>query len=188
VDLTPRHELEDVDEIRRGLLRGRRTRVLLVTAVLVVVGGFVLVQGLRNATLFFRNVDEAIEQREDLGDKRFRIQGRVIPATVTNDGGVTTFQIVHDCEVAAVRHLTDPPDLFESPWIPVVLEGAWEPGSSSTIAGSDSHFFLSDRMLVKHTNEYEAVSEESIQATLPEGYFDGCPDGFAEAAERGRAS
>lgn len=178
MDLTPRHELDglDVDAVRNKVLRRRRLRVTLVAVVLVLVAGFVLIQGLRNATLFFRNVDEAVEQRDDLGDRRFRLQGRVIPASVSSDEGITVFQVVFNCHVAAVRHVSDPPELFDNPWIPVVLEGRWEPGRVDTLAGSDSHFFLSDRMLVKHTNEYAAENETRVALEPPEGFFDECDD------------
>ncbi len=189
MDLTPRHELEDdVEQLRRGLLRGRRFKVALVAVVLVVIAAFVLIQGLRNATLFFRNVDEAIEQREELGDRRFRLQGRVIPTTVLTDGGVTTFDVVHNCEVASVRHVTDPPELFESPWIPVVLEGKWTPGAVTVLGGADDHYFLSDRMLVKHTNEYASANEERVSLDPPTGFFDGCPAELVDAVDEALAA
>lgn len=181
MDLSPRHDLDEVADVRRGMLRSRRVKVTAVAAVLVVIAGFVLIQGLRNATLFFRNVDEAIEQREELGDRRFRLQGRVIPASVTSEGGVTTFEVIHNCEVASVRHVTDPPELFESPWIPVVLEGKWTAGQVANAAGTDDHFFLSDRMLVKHTNEYSAENERRIALEPPDGFLDGCSPQLSNA-------
>lgn len=183
MDLSPRHELDDVDEVRRRMLRSRTTRVTLVALVLVVVAAFVLFQGLRNATLFFRNVDEAIEQRDELGSRRFRLQGRVIPTSVTTDGGVTTFEVVHNCQVAAVRHVTDPPELFESPWIPVVLEGHWEGGDTTTVAGEVDYFFLSDTMLVKHTEEYRAENEYRVATEAPDGLLSDCPEPWAADLE-----
>lgn len=149
---------------------------------LVAVGGFVLVQGLRNATLFFRNADEAISQRYELGERRFRLQGRVVPSTVASEGGVTTFEVLHNCQVVSVRHTTDPPELFTSPWIPVVLEGTWTPGSVVNSSGEDTHYFLSDRMLVKHTNEYVAANEERTNSATPEGLLDDCSPELRAAA------
>lgn len=192
MDLTPREDLDaggdavgaDPDALRKRMQRGRRTKVAVAAVVLVVIAGFVVIQGLRNATLFFRNVDEAIEQRDDLGDRRFRLQGRVIPASVRSDGGVTTFEVVHNCRIASVQHLTDPPELFESPWIPVVLEGNWSPGAVETFAGGDDHFFLSDRMLVKHTNEYASAHEERVTDAPPEGFLDGCSPDLQTAVEQ----
>lgn len=181
MDLTPRHDLDDAGATRRRLLGGRRRKVMLVGMVLVVVASFVVIQGLRNATLFFRNVDEAVEQRDELGERRFRLQGRVVPASVSTEAGVTVFDVVHNCQLASVRHTTDPPELFSSPWIPVVLEGSWAEGQVVTSTGETDYFFLSDRMLVKHTNEYASANEERVTEAPPEGYLDGCDDEFTTA-------
>jgi cytochrome c-type biogenesis protein CcmE len=174
MDLSPRHEIDDQDKFRRDQLKSRRIKVYFATLILVIVGGFVAIQGLRNATLFFRNVDEAIIERADLGERRFRLQGKVIPGTVSDDEGVTVFEIVHECEVAKVRHITDPPELFSSPWIPVVLEGRWTKGAVENINGPESYYFLSDRMLVKHTNEYVSVNEERLEQSVPDDVAMSC--------------
>ncbi|HJL98936.1 MAG: cytochrome c maturation protein CcmE [Acidimicrobiales bacterium] len=174
MDLTPRHEVEAPDELRQKMHRRRRRTVLVVALILVAAMAFITAQGLRNATLFFRNADEAVEQRAELGDRRFRIQGRVIPSTVKSESGVTTFEIVHDCAVVSIRHSSDPPELFNSPWIPVVLEGSWLIGEVRNVVGSDTHYFASDRMLVKHTNEYASANEQRLTGEPPEGFLDQC--------------
>ena len=174
MDLTPRHEIEETEDVRQLIHRRRRWAILAISVLLIAALAFVTAQGLRNATLFFRNVDEAIDQRANLGTSRFRIQGRVIPSSVQGEAGVTTFQIVHECAVAAVRHTGDPPELFESPWIPVVLEGRWVEGESKSVAGADSHYFRSDRMLVKHTNEYASANEGRVSEKPPAGFLDDC--------------
>ena len=78
------------------------------------------------------------------------------------------------CVTASVEHLGDPPELFESPWIPVVLEGSWEPRTVELVTGSDDHQFVSDRMLVKHTNEYAAENDARVEPTLPPDFLEGC--------------
>ena len=60
MDLSPRHEIDDQDKFRRDQLKSRRTKVYFAALILVVAGGFVAIQGLRNATLFFRNVDAIV--------------------------------------------------------------------------------------------------------------------------------
>ncbi|MDP7066488.1 MAG: cytochrome c maturation protein CcmE, partial [Acidimicrobiales bacterium] len=91
MDLTPRHEIEEPGQLRRAIHRRRRWSIFAIAVVLIAAMAVITAQGLRNATLFFRNVDEAIEQRAELGDRRFRIQGRVIPSSVQGESGVTTF-------------------------------------------------------------------------------------------------
>ncbi|WP_419843018.1 cytochrome c maturation protein CcmE [Candidatus Poriferisodalis sp.] len=179
-DLSPRRPLGapgDRAAARRQLGRQRKAVIVTVVLVLLIAGGAATVAGLRNATLFFRNADEAIAARSELGDRRFRLQGRVVPASVAVDGGVTVFEVIHNCASVSVRHTVDPPDLFESPWIPVVLEGRWVAGDVVTVSGADTHFFASDNMLVKHTNEYEAANADRLDdpAAPPESFLDDCP-------------
>jgi len=179
-DLSPRHPLEapsDRAALREQMGRRRKALIGVFVLLLLIVGGWATVAGLRNATLFFRNADEAIAERVELGDRRFRLQGRVVPSSVAGDSGVTAFEVIHNCASVSVRHSVDPPDLFESPWIPVVLEGRWVRGDVVTVAGRDTHFFSSDNMLVKHTNEYVAANADRIADPddPPEGFLDDCP-------------
>ncbi|MCY3584966.1 MAG: cytochrome c maturation protein CcmE [Acidimicrobiaceae bacterium] len=179
-DLSPRHPLPaepDRAEARQLLGRRRKAIVGSFVALLVIVASLIVLLFLPGSTTFFRNADEAIAERVELGDRRFRLQGRVVPSSVTVDGGVTTFEVIHNCASVSVRHTANPPDLFESPWIPVVLSGQWVEGDVVTVAGRDTHYFLSDDMAVKHTNEYVAANEDRLPDPNepPEGFLDDCP-------------
>lgn len=119
----------------------RRAAIFLGLAAVVAVG--LLWQGLSNATVYFKTVDEAVAQRGELGSRRFRLQGVVREGSVRErDGGVDFLVAEGDAEIR-VHHVGDPPELF-APNIPVVLEGRF--------AGSR---FRSDRILVKHTEDYK---------------------------------
>ena len=133
--------------------RRRRSPWAYGALVLVLVGiGVVAYQALTSASLYFYNADEAVEQKADLGDKRFRLQGSVLddvePAA---DGGVT-FTVKFNGVEVAVHHQGDPPELFE-PGIPVVLEGRW---------ASSGAVFESDTIRVKHSEEYEADNGDRL--------------------------
>jgi cytochrome c-type biogenesis protein CcmE len=157
VALTPPPAAEDedlppVDVTPRPVTR-RRRRLPVVIALVVVLGAlvFIAVKSLGDASLFFYNADEAVERRDELGDTRFRLQGTVEPGTVdTTDDGVT-FQVVFNDVEVDVTHQGDPPELFQ-PDIPVVLEGNWE-----------GETFASDRILVKHSSEYEADNPDRLE-------------------------
>lgn len=126
--------------------RGRRVLVIGVLGVLALVLVFAAYQGLSNATVFFRNADEAVAERESLGDKRFRLQGAVVTGSVEPQGTSVRFAVTYGGVDVEVLHQGDPPELFQ-PGIPVVLEGRWS---------DDEVWFESDRILVKHTEDYEA--------------------------------
>ena len=125
--------------------------VLIVAAI-----GFVLFQGLNSAALYYRNADEAVHDKASLGTRRFRVQGTVQP-DVTKVGQEVDFTIAFNNVSVAVRHEGDPPDLFQ-PGLPVVLEGHW---------ASDGSFFASDRILVKHSEDYKDQNPDRVNSTAP---------------------
>ena len=139
--------------VRSGGRRRRWTAALIVAGVAVAVA--LLVNNLLgDAALFFYNADEAVERRDDLGSQRFRIQGTPVEEAAEafeDDRPVLVFAIAFEGAVVDVVHTGDPPELFQ-PGVPVVLEGAWVAGSGPATA--DGWHFASDRMLVKHDNDY----------------------------------
>ena len=132
-----------------------RRRLWLAGAVVVVALGFLVVQGLGNATLYFRTADEAVAQRESLGDRRFRIQGAVVDGTVRQAGQQVQFDISANGVIVPIVHQGDPPELFQ-PGIPVVLEGRF-----------DGQHFSSDRILVKHSETYVAEHPDRVTTSVP---------------------
>jgi cytochrome c-type biogenesis protein CcmE len=123
----------------------RRWLPLAVVGIALVAMGWLVVKGLTDATLYFLNADEAVAQKADLGDKRFRLQGEVVEGAVRTDDGVN-FDVTYNGVTVPVHHSGDPQDMFE-PGIPVVLEGHWD---------ASGEFFDSDHMLIKHSSEYKA--------------------------------
>jgi cytochrome c-type biogenesis protein CcmE len=123
--------------------------------VIVVLAGlaFVATKALSDATLFFYNADEAVAKQAELGDKRFRLQGTVGGGSVVDTGDGVEFVAYYNGVEVAVVHQGDPPELFEE-GKPVVVEGRWDP---------TGEVFSSDRMLVKHDEQYVEVNDERLQ-------------------------
>lgn len=132
-------------------------RLWIAGAVVVAALGFLLINGLGNATLYFRTADEAVAQRQSLGDRRFRIQGSVVPGTINQQGEDVSFAIAANNVEVPVRHQGDPPELFK-PGIPVVLEGRFRGPT-----------FSSDRILVKHSESYIAEHPERVDESVETG-------------------
>lgn len=141
LDLTPR---DAPDSGGGNATKTRKVGIGVVISLLLVGLGVVAWKGLSDASLYFRTADEAVAQRDELGDRRFRIEGSVVDGSIETDGNVVTFLIEANGVEAEIRHLGDPPDLFQ-PGIPVVLEGRWN---------AEEVWFDSDRMLVRHTETY----------------------------------
>ena len=130
-------------------MKKRRGLILLFAA--VVVAGVLLWQGLSNATVYFKTVDEAVAQRAELGDRRFRVEGVVVDGSVKGDDKGVAFVITNNNVDLSVHHTGDPPELFK-PNIPVVLEGRFQ-----------GNHFESDRILVKHTEEYRKDNPDRVK-------------------------
>jgi cytochrome c-type biogenesis protein CcmE len=162
VELTPR-TLPDSDDTTPGTVaaparprrRRRRWVPLAVLGVVLVALGILVFKGLSDATLYFRNADEAVAQRQSLGTDRFRLQGTVTGDPVQTDDTVR-FAVAFNGESVDVRHAGSPPELFR-PGIPVVLEGQWDRSGA---------FFDSDRIMIRHDATYE--SEQDYQQRMRE--------------------
>jgi len=130
---------------------GRR-RKLAAGVVIAAALGFLLFRAVGDATVYFKTADEAVAQRGDLGSHRFRIEGLVVPGSV-HDGDSEVDFTIRGQQGATVNvvHKGDVPELFQ-PDIPVVMEGRF--------VGDD---FMSDRILVKHTNEYKARNPGRVE-------------------------
>ena len=130
-----------------------RTRTWVVGALILGALGFLLARGLGDATVYFKTADEAVAQRASLGTRRFRIEGTVVAGTVHQVGDDVRFVIENKGATVAVRHRGDPPELFR-PGIPVVLEGRFARAE-----------FESDRIMVKHTEDYRAKHPDRVSGT-----------------------
>ena len=89
--------------------RSRRLPLIIFVTLFVLVGGFLLVQALGSAATFYRNVDEAVAQKDSLGTKRFRLQGTVVPGTIARTGDGVTFEVAYNGVGLNVNHVGDPP-------------------------------------------------------------------------------
>ncbi|WP_420638508.1 cytochrome c maturation protein CcmE [Candidatus Poriferisocius sp.] len=159
VDLGPRPGRPD----RRGL---RRWVPVVAVAVVVVVVGIIMWRELGDATLVFREVDEAVERREEMGEDRLRMIGSPVSGSVQEvslpDGRpAVAFSVVFDGVVADVVHTGAVSDQFQ-PEVPVVIDGSWVQSRAYARTADDGWYFASDRMLVKHDNDYRVDNQDRI--------------------------
>lgn len=129
----------------------KRGRAALFLGFAFLLAGGLLWKGLTNATVYFKTVDEAVAERAELGERRFRLEGIVVPGSVKTTAKGVTFVVTENNADITVHHVGDPPELFK-PNIPVVLEGRFR--------GKD---YQSDRILVKHTEEYREDNPDRVK-------------------------
>ena len=152
---------------------GRRRLVPALIAVVMAGVVVALVWNLVGGSLFFYNADEAVERRDDLGDERFTLQGFPVGCSIAEgfqeDTPVVAFSVTHGGVPVDIVHFGDPAELFE-PDIAVVLDGSWVRGDAGVDGfdglADDGFYFASDRMRVKHDNDY--INEEDYDERLAE--------------------
>ena len=169
MDLSPR----PARPARRGI---RRWGPILVVALVALVIGILLWRVLADATLVFREVDDAVERREELGDDRFRMIGSPVSGSVQemilDDGRpAVAFSVTLDGVVADVVHTGGVSDQFQ-PEVPVVIDGHWVQSREYASVADDGWYFASDRMLVKHDNEYRVDNQDRIDDAEERGQYE----------------
>ena len=150
--------------------RKRRWLPLLLVALVIVAISALLFKTLGDATLFFKNADQAVADRVELEDRRFQVQGTVVDGSIerneVDSRPVVTFSIAFNGVELDVVHVGNPPELFKEGEA-VVLEGAWTqgaaPAGSFANGANDGWYFSSDRMLAKHDESYESENEERLR-------------------------
>lgn len=135
--------------------RHSRRRAIVAAVVVVIAVTALLWQGLGNAAVYFKTADEAVAQRDELGDRRFRLEGVVLAGTTRQVGDTVEFTVAENGAEVDVVHRGDPPELFKD-GIPVVLEGRWQ-----------GEHFVSDLMMVKHTSEYRKDNPDRVKDYAP---------------------
>jgi cytochrome c-type biogenesis protein CcmE len=140
---------------RRRLLASRRRQVIAGVVILGAIG-FLVAEGLSNATSYFLYTNQAVAQRASLGTKSFRIEG-----TVENDvrrvGQYTDFTITAKGVAVPIVSTGSPTSLFK-PGIPVVLDGHW---------AASGPIYDSSQIMVKHNASYVEAHPNRLKSQLP---------------------
>ena len=131
---------------------GSRRRLAVAVIVIVAAVGYLLYQGLGNATMYFRTADQAVADKGRLGTRRFRIEGTVDPGLHTA-GTTVDFEITANGVTVPVVHTGPQPQLFKA-GVPVVLDGRWAAGGA---------WFASDTIEVKHDENYKTAHPDRLK-------------------------
>lgn len=130
----------------------RRSGPWVVAAICLLTIGGLLWFGLNQNVVYFKTVSEALDDGTTSTD-RFRLAGAVKNGSITKIENGVSFQVTDGERTITVRHVGDPPDLFRDA-MPVVCEGKW--GKNSV--------FQSDRIMVRHGNEYRPPEVKQTQS------------------------
>jgi len=115
---------------------------------------YLMLVSFRANVVYYRTPTEAVAERRS-GDSgnRFRLAGQVVPGSaVEGDHGVT-FDVTDGDTTVHVDHDGEPPQMFGDD-VPVVAEGRW-----------DGEVFASDRIMIRHGNDYEPPEVTTTSAS-----------------------
>jgi len=132
---------------------GRRRAPAIALGVLAVAIAAVVVLAfaLSDNIVYFKTVSEAVASREDDTGRRIRMAGTVVAGSIDEQPDGTWFELTEGDATVVVEHRGSTPDLFEE-CAPLVVEGRWS-------SEPDGTTFESDRILIKHDNEYRAPDD-----------------------------
>ena len=138
MDLTPRTSGESTPVAKKK----RNWMPIAFIVVALLAGGVVVTKFLTSAIDYYCNVDEVGVRDGCTDDRRIRVQGIVQQHSVKSADGSTQFELTFNAETIKVQYLGYPGGVFQE-CIPVVAHGR--------MVGNT---FESDRIEVKHTNQY----------------------------------
>ena len=128
-----------------------RKRLFGVVAILVAaIGlGIVMFADLGENLVYYWSPTE-LRAQENAGEATVRLGGLVVPGSIDHDPGASTlrFEVTDGTTTVSVHSDGNPPQMFRE-GIGVVVEGQLQPDG----------VFHTDRVMVKHSNEYEAPGE-----------------------------
>lgn len=146
MDLTPREST--VGEIAPRKKRNYPALGLLAAALIGT--AVVLYFGLNNATSYYCNADEVGVKSGCSGTSRFRLQGQVVPGSVSEASNTVDFVVEFNGVSVPVHHTGEPADLFKE-CIGVVMVGSL-----------NGDVFDSDEMIIKHSEKYEKANPDRV--------------------------
>lgn len=149
MDLTPRPQ----EPVGTGGRPKRRWGAIVLVTCAIVGGGVVVTQFLTNAIDYYCNVDEMGVRSGCDSDRRVRVQGIVEQGSVRKVDGATVFTLGFNGKTLDVTYQGDPGGVFQE-CISVVAHGR--------VAAQG---FDSDRIEVRHSNQYEEQNKDRIEAS-----------------------
>jgi cytochrome c-type biogenesis protein CcmE len=138
--------------------RRRTVRLLAVFALLAGAVVYLLVEGLGSSLDYFDTVGQALAHRAAIGTSTIRLEGVVVPGTITHTAKGADFTVSGEGREVVVHNTGTPPQLFQTD-IPVVVVGHF--------AAQGSDLFLSNQIMVKHSATY--IAAHPTRVTGPNG-------------------
>ncbi len=134
----------------------RKTKVIVISILLVSSFVYLVFLGMKEGTMFYLEVSEFVEQAEQIGDRKVRINGAIVKDSLSFDPEslmlVFKLKDTKGPELINVVYRGAPPDLIEEDGVTLVAEGSYD---------RKQNIFVSKKLLVKCPSKYEKKGENA---------------------------
>ena len=134
----------------------RKTKVIVISTLLVASFVYLVFLGMKEGTMFYLEVSEFVEQAEQIGDRKIRINGAIVKDSLNFDPEslklVFKLKDTKGPELINVVYRGAPPDLIEEDGVTLVAEGSYD---------RKQNIFVSKKLLVKCPSKYEKKGESA---------------------------
>ncbi len=134
----------------------RKTKVIVISILLVASFVYLVFLGMKEGTMFYLEVSEFVEQAEQIGDRKVRINGAIVKDSLNFDPKnlklVFKLKDTKGPELINVVYRGAPPDLIEEDGVTLVAEGSYD---------RKQNIFVSKKLLVKCPSKYEKKGENA---------------------------
>ncbi len=127
-----------------------KSKIIIISILLMASFVYLVFLGMKEGTMYYLEVSEFVEQAEELGARKVRVNGEIVKDTLNFDSKaimlVFTLKDIKGPQILKVVYKGAPPDLIEEEGVTLVAEGFYD---------KKQNIFVSKRLLVKCPSKYE---------------------------------
>jgi cytochrome c-type biogenesis protein CcmE len=133
-----------------------RTKIIIIASILITASFIYLVfLGMKEGSMYYLEVSELFDRLDDLGQKKVRVNGEIIPNSVNFDLNTLKLNFsmkdIKGSQRLNVVYKGTPPDLLEQEGVTLVAEGSYN---------RERGIFEAKKLLVKCPSKYEKKEGE----------------------------
>jgi cytochrome c-type biogenesis protein CcmE len=136
-------------------MRGK-SKIIVISVLLLASFSYLIFLGMKEGTMYYLEVSEFVEQAEELGGRKVRVNGEIVKDTFNFDSEairlVFTLKDTKGPQVLNVVYRGAPPDLIEEEGVTLVAEGSYD---------KRQNIFVSKKLLVKCPSKYEKKADKA---------------------------
>jgi cytochrome c-type biogenesis protein CcmE len=144
-----------MNRILEGKMKSK-TKVMVISAIMIASFTYLVFLGMKEGTMFYLEVSEFVQQADQLGNRKVRVNGAIVKDSLSFDAEalklVFTMKDTKGAQRLNVMYRGAPPDLIEEEGVTLVAEGSYD---------KKHNVFVSKKLLVKCPSKYEKKGDSA---------------------------